>query len=235
MKHRTVAGTILYTSRKPERLGEARGVEHFRFTHHHDGKVTLRAYCEIEDPDPTVLRDIVYSLDEHGAPMDCHVRVTVGDQFMGSGWFRFSRAAVECESFSPDLGRVSQRVPLDEPLDGFVTHPVVSDGYLLSRLDWSVGQRRTLNMMLPSPDHRGASPPMIAWSRTDARYDGLETITVAAGTFEARKFAFLDERDVANPHPPFEVWLTNDADAVLLQGGVGGYMQTWYELMELSR
>ena len=66
MKHRSITGTILYTSKKPERLDERRGIEHFRFTHHIDGKRTLRAHCEIEEPHPSVLRDIVYSLDEHG-------------------------------------------------------------------------------------------------------------------------------------------------------------------------
>ena len=79
MKHRSITGTILYTSKKPERLDERRGIEHFRFTHHTDGKRTLRAHCEIEEPHPSVLRDIVYSLDEHGRPMDCHVRLTVDD------------------------------------------------------------------------------------------------------------------------------------------------------------
>ena len=90
MRHRTIAGTILYTSKKPERLDQPRGIEHFRFTRHGDGKVTLRAYCEIEDPAPTVMRDVTYAIDEHGQPMDCSVRLTVGDEFVGSGWFRFT-------------------------------------------------------------------------------------------------------------------------------------------------
>jgi hypothetical protein len=29
--------------------------------------------------------------------------------------------------------------------------------------------------------------------------------------------------------------VTNDADAVMVQGGVGGSMLTWYELVELER
>jgi hypothetical protein len=29
--------------------------------------------------------------------------------------------------------------------------------------------------------------------------------------------------------------VTADEDAIFLQGGVGGYMQTWYELVELRR
>ena len=132
MLHRTVRGTIRYTSKKPEMLDLARGVEHFTFTHHTDGKTTMRAHCCIEEPEPTVMRDIVYSLDERGKPMDCHVRLTVGDQFMGSGWFRFGPDFVECESYGPSIGRLSQRVELNGPIDGMGTHPVVADGYLLS-------------------------------------------------------------------------------------------------------
>ncbi len=237
MKHRTVRGTILYTSKKPERLDQPRGIEHFTFTHHSDGKTTLRAHCEIEEPDPTVLRDIVYSLDEHRKPMDCHVRLTVGDAFMGSGWFRFGPDFVECESYGPTIGRVSQRVEMGGPIDGFGTHPVVADGYLLSTLAWTPGQRRRLRVMLPSPDHRGASPPLIAEVNIDALYVGPETVTVKAGTFAARHFQFLDDGSsgMAGTHPPYDVWISDDADGVMLQGGVGGYMQTWYELLSLER
>lgn len=237
MKHRSITGTILYTSKKPERLDQRRGIEHFRFTHHTDGKRTLRAHCEIEEPHPSVLRDIVYSLDEHGRPMDCHVRLTVDDAFMGSGWFRFTPDGIECESYGPKIGRLSQFMPLAEPIDGFGTHPVVADGYLLALFDWSVGETKKLRVMLPSPDHRGATPPMIAEVNIDARYVGPETVTVKAGTFAARHYQFIDDgtSGMAGQHPPYDVWITDDEDGIMLQGGVGGYMQTWYELIQLDR
>lgn len=237
MLHRLVAGTILYTSKKPERFNQKRGIEHFRFTHHADGKCTLRAYCEIEEPEPTVLRDIVYSLDEAGKPMDCHVRLTVGDRFMGSGWFLFTPDCVECESYSPSMGRLSQRFTLDRPINGFGTHPVVADGYLLSLLPWTVGQQRKLRVLLPSPDHRGATAPLICEVNIDALYVGPETLTVKAGTFAARHFQFLDDGSagMATQHPPYDVWITDDADAIMLQGSVQGYMQTWYELVSIER
>lgn len=237
MKHRTVRGTILYTSKKPEMLDRPRGIEHFTFTHHSDGKATLRAHCEIEEPAPTVMRDIIYSLDENRRPMDCHVRLTVGDAFMGSGWFRFGPDFIECESYGPSIGRISQRVMLERPIDGFGTHPVVADGYMLATLDWAEGQRRKLHVKLPSPDHRGATPPLIAEVNIDALYLGRETITVKAGVFAARHFQFLDDGDsgMTGAHPPYDVWITDDEDGVMLQGGVGGYMQTWYELVSLER
>lgn len=237
MKHRSITGTILYTSKKPDRLDQPRGIEHFRFTHHTDGKRTLRAHCEIEEPHPSVLRDIVYSLDEHGRPMDCHVRLTVDDRFMGSGWFRFTQDFVECESYGPTIGRLSQRMPLNGPVDGMGTHPVVADGYLLSLFGWVEGEKKKLRVMLPSPDHRGATPPVIAEVNIDAVFLGRETVTVKAGTFATKHFQFIDDGSsgMAGQHPPYDVWITDDADAIMLQGGVGGYMQTWYELIALDR
>jgi hypothetical protein len=237
MQHRALAGTILYTSNKPERLGARRGIEHFRFTRHGGGAVTLRAYCEIEEPEPTVLRDVVYSLDASGRPADCLLRLTVGDRFMGSGWFRFTPTQVECESYGPSTGRVSQRVTLDEPLDGFGTHPIVADGYLLACHSWVEGQQKRLHVLVPSPDHRGATPPLLAHVRIGAVFLGREMVEVRAGRFAARHFRFLDDGSsgMSGQHPPYDVWITDDADGIFLQGGVGGYMQTWYELIALER
>ena len=237
MRHRNVRGTILYTSRKPERFGERRGIEHFNFTHHGDGRTTLRAYVEIEEPEPTVLRDVIYSLDAQHRPADCYVRLTVGDRFMGSGWFRFGPEEIECESYGPSIGRISQRVPLDRPIDGFGTHPVVADAYLLSVLPWESGQRRRLHVYVPSPDHRGATPPLLAEVNIDAVFLGRETVTVPAGNFTACHFQYIDEggSGMLGQHPPYDVWISDDSDGVMLQGGVGGYMQSWYELVSLER
>jgi hypothetical protein len=237
MKHRSVAGTILYTSKKPERFNRLRGIEHFRFTRHGDGAVTLRAYCEIEEPDPTVLRDVIYSMDAAGRPLDCHIRLTVGDRFMGTGWFRFTEDSAECESWGPHIGRLSQRVPLTRVIDGFGTHPVVADAYLLSRFTWEPGQSRRLHVLQPSPDHRGATPPMITAIEIGALYVGRERVTVRAGSFETRHFQFVDDGNsgMLGRHPLYDVWVSDDIDSVMVQGGVGGTMQTWYELVSLER
>jgi hypothetical protein len=236
MRHRTVRGEILYTSKKPAMLGKKRGYERFAFTHHVDGKTTLSAHCEIAEPAPGVMRDILYSIDERGTPMDCHVRLTVGDAFMGSGWFRFTDTMLECESYGPSIGRVSQRVPLDGPLIGFGTHPVVADAFMLHRQgEWKPGEKRRMPVYVPSPDHRGATPPFAAFTALYGHYVGEETISVKAGTFQTRHFQWLDDGSggMAGEHPPFDVWASIE-HGVMVQGGVGGYMQTWYELVQLE-
>lgn len=238
-QHRTITGKILYTSRKPGREGEERGREFFTWTHHSDGKKTLRARCEIDEPAPTVHRDITYSMDEKDMPMDCFVRLVIGDKFMGSGWFRFTPDTVECESYGPSIGRLSQRMPIEGEFDGFGTHPIVADAYITRKIDRATTEPRNFRCFLPSPDHRGATPPVIAESVMRLGYLGEETVTVAAGTFDCHKFEFTDPHGAmvsgGQSHPPYQMWVTADDDAIFVQGGVGGYMQTWYELVELAR
>ncbi|PVM86440.1 DUF3108 domain-containing protein [Caulobacter endophyticus] len=240
MKHQTIRGKILYTSRKPGREGQERGREHFAMTRHTDGKVTIRAQCEIDEPDPTVLRDAIYSLDEHGRPMDLHLRLTVGDRFMGSGWFRFSEDFIECESYGPSIGRLSQKMPTNGYFDGFGTHPIIGDAYICKVMDVAKGpHKRKLRIFLPSVDHRGATPPQIVESSITLEYVGEEETTTPAGTFACRRFRFLGEDggmvSKDGEHPTYDMWVTADEHSLFVKGGVGGYMQTWYELVELER
>jgi len=243
MQHRTITGRIRYTSKKPELLGRERGREWFTFTHHGDGSAVFRARCEIEEPAPTVLRDIVYALDSRGRPQDLHVHLTVGDRFMGSGWLHQTSGEdgglIECESFGPAIGRLSQKVHYNGCIQGFGTHPVSGDAYTTRCMDVSKGpHRRNIRVFVPSPDHRGASPPMISEVNIGLEYVGEETVTVAAGTFDCRHFRYVDDTGPGmggTTHPHFDIWATADDDAIFVQGGVAGYMQTWYELVELER
>lgn len=239
MPHRRITGAIRYTSKKPDRLDQERGREDFALTHHADGAVTIRAHCEIEEPSPTVMRDILYSIDAAGRPMDCHVRLSLDDEFLGTGWVWFDHDAgiAHCESFGPTIGRLSQRMPIPEGLTGFGTHPIVGDGFLTRCIDLSRGpHRRQITVLLPSPDHRGATPPMLARVDIHLEYVGEAEKTVAAGTFQCRHFRFVDEAAMGGTqHPPYDMWVTADDDSIFVCGGVGGYMQTWYELLTLTR
>jgi hypothetical protein len=241
MQHRNIAGKIRYTSMKPGMEGQERGREWFRFTHHSDGSTVMRATCEIEEPHPAVLRDVTYHLAPGMVPQNLHVHLTVGDAFMGSGWLRHDVGAgiIECESFGPSIGRISQRVDANGPFDGFGTHPIVGDGYLTKRMDLSKGpHRRTMRCFLPSPDHRGATPPLIAEVKIALEYVGEEEKTVAAGTFACRHFRFVDDSAEGmggTRHPDYDMWVTADDDAVFVYGAIDGYMMNRYELVELDR
>jgi hypothetical protein len=116
---------------------------------------------------------------------------------------------------------------------------VVGDGYLARKMDLSKGpHRRTMRCFLPSPDHRGATPPLIAEVNIGLEYVGEEEKTVAAGTFACRHFRFVDDSAEGmggKTHPDYDIWVTADDDCVFVYGAIDGYMLNRYELIEFSR
>ncbi|MEM1144304.1 MAG: hypothetical protein AAGI88_17115 [Pseudomonadota bacterium] len=236
MSYRTIYGRIRYTSKKPERLDQIRGRESFSITQQPDGVDVLHAHCEIDD-EPPVVRDVVVAMDHDScAPHDCHVRLSVGHRFEGSGWFRFSSQFVECETVNQRDGRITQRIDTDGPIRWMQCHPIVGDGLLMKlyNLNQGIGKQRFERVMLSSPDHRGATGPMLYPINLSLAYIGEEHIEVEAGVFAARHFQVVDTAgELPEEHPPYSVWCTADDDYILLKAGVAGYMQTHYELTEL--
>lgn len=241
MAHRDVVGRIRYESRKAGSEGVSRGFEDFRFTRHGDGAVTLRAHCCIEEPVPAVMRDVIYSLDGAGRPLDCLLRLSVGDRFLGAGMLVFDHAAgvVTCDAHGPGVGRLNQIMPIGERLDGFGTHPIAADAYLTRCMDVGAGpHRREVRVLLPSADHRGAGVPMLAEVRIGLEYMGDAVAQCPAGQFQCHHFRFLDDGEAKMggvEHPPYDLWVTADDDRIFVCGGVGGYMATWYALETLTR
>ena len=232
--HRSVRGTIRYTSKKPDRLDQERGREYFMINVYSDGKRTCIAHSEIDDR-PSVMRDITYSLDEDWYPMDCFVRLAVNDRFMGTGWFRFGPDFAECETFTSLDGRVNQRMETNGRLKTFQNHAIVCDSWHMRLFDLTKGPevQSIDEMLLSSPDHRGATGPMLFRIGFGVEYVGEENIDVEAGNFDALHFRFVSSPGLPEAHPPYDIWCTNDGDFIFLRGDIGGYMQTYYELVEL--
>lgn len=231
--HRSVRGTIRYTSNKPDRLGQERGREYFMINVHSDGKRTCIAHCEIDDR-PSVMRDITYSLDEAWYPMDCFVRLAVNDRFMGTGWFRFGPDFAECETWTAIEGRVTQRMETKGRLKSFQNHAIQCDAWHLRLYDRKRRGVQTVDeLLLSSPDHRGATGPLLFRAGLCIDFVGEERLEVAAGTFDALHFKFVSAPGLPIEHPPYDIWCTADDDYVFLKGVIGGYMQTYYELTEL--
>lgn len=229
---RSITGTILYTSTKAGREGAVRGQEHFRIDMHADGGRTIAAHGEIDDA-PAVVRDVNLRVDREGRPQESFVRIAVGGAFRGSGWFRFSDRLAECEAMTAVEGRISQRMELPSPLAAFGNHAMVNDGYLLNLYDLSQGPGVQMfrDILLSSPDHRGATGPMLFPIDLAIEFAGRERLAVAAGEFDALHFRFTDIPGLLQEHPPYDLWCTDDGDYVLLKATVGGYMQTAYELI----
>ncbi|MEP1472571.1 MAG: hypothetical protein ABJK20_10940 [Halieaceae bacterium] len=236
--HRTIRGTIRYTSKKPERLDQERGREYFTLTQQSDGVDVLLAHCEIDD-EPNVIRDVSIAMQHaDSAPIDCSVRLTVGNKFEGSGWMRFGDGIAECETYNQRDGRVNQKIETAAPVKWLQSHPIVGDALLMKLydLDKGPGTEAYKDLFLTSPDHRGATGPMFFITGFSLVYVGDEELTVAAGTFQARHFQVTGTAgNLPEEHPPYDVWCTADDDYILLKASVAGYMQTHYELTELFR
>ena len=226
---RSITGTLRYTSNQAHRRGAERGRESFRLDVHRDGSRILAAHCEIDDA-PAVVRDVNLRLDADNLPQECFVRIAVGGQFRGSGWFAFGPTEAQCESTTTVEGRISQRFPLQAPLQAFGNHAIINDSYAMSLYDLSQGPgKQTFFMLLSSPDHRGATGPMIFPVSLAIEYVGEEEIEVIAGRFTARHFRILDV-GMPEEHPDYDLWVTADEHYIVLRATVTGYMQTAYEL-----
>lgn len=229
---RCITGSIRYTSKKPERLGAERGREHFRIDVHADGCRTIAAHGEIDDA-PAVVRDVDLRVGADRRPQECFVRIAVGGAFAGSAWFRFAGGFAECEGFTAAEGRASQQMKFEQPVPAFGNHAMVNDGYLLHLydLDKGPGVQVIPRLLLSSPDHRGATGPMLFAVDLALEFVGRERLHVAAGSFDALHFRMVDVPGLPLHHPSYDLWCTDDRDYVLLKAAVGGYMQTAYELV----
>jgi hypothetical protein len=238
MSHKTIRGAILYTSKKPDRLDQERGREYFTLTKQSDGTDVLLAHCEIDD-EPNVVRDVSIAMrHDNSMPLDCSVRISVGGKFEGSGWMRFADGFAECQTINARDGRLTQRIETSSPVKWLQSHPIVGDALLMKLYDLQQGPGKIFfpDLFLTSPDHRGATGPMLFRTGFSIVYVGEEDITVEAGDFRARHFQITDTAgNLPEEHPPYDVWCTADDDYILLRAGAGGYMQTHYELIELSR
>ena len=228
---RTRRGLIRYLTFEPHRHGQERGRERFHMTFQEDGRRTLSAVCESDDP-PSVLRHVTMTYGSDGRPTEAFVRMDVGGQYMGSGWFDLRERQASLEGRNARGGRLSSSVELDAPLAFIGCDPIVSDAWHMANYDLSKGPgRQHTDGVLSSADARGATGPMLWTLKTGMHFVGPEHIEVAAGTFDALHFQIVDTAgQMQEEHPPYDIWTTSDGDYVALRSE--GSLRR-YELMEL--
>ena len=236
-RHRCIRGSIRYTSEQPGRMGAERGREWFQITQQSDGVDVLLAHCEIDDA-PDVVRDVMLAMrHQDSSPLDCSVRISVGGQFEGSGWFRFEDGKAVCHAINQQSGVSSEEMPCTGHARWLQAHPIAGDALLMRIYDLSKGpgKQRLPELFLTSPDHRGATGPMLFKMGLSLVFVGEESITVAAGRFDAWHFQVTDTAEgLPEEHPPYDLWCTADGDYLFLRAIAGGYMQNRYELTELE-
>jgi hypothetical protein len=227
-----IRGRVAYRRRGG---GEAWGFEDWSITRGADGLRVFAAHCEMTFEGQSTIRDNVLSVDAAFQPIDAYVRIMRDGRLTGSGWFRFTDAEAECESWSDDAGRLSQRYPIQKPIRGFGVHAVQGDGWLAATFPYDKGPGHTQffgRNLIHSLHHFGATGPFIHTSGSGLRYVGPETIEVPAGRFDCHRVAFVG---LTNDHPPYDMWLTRDGEFLYVRGEVQGYMDSVFELEELTR
>ena len=215
--------------------GEPWGFEDWSITRGPDNVRVFQAHCEMTFDGESTIRDNVLSVDADFQPLDAYVRIMRQGRLTGSGWFRFTDTEAECESWSEDAGRISQRYPIAKPIRGFGVHAVQGDGWLAATFPYDKGAGHTQffgRNLIHSLHHFGATGPYIHTSGSGLRYVGPETITVPAGTFDCHRVAFAG---LTNNHPPYDMWVTRDGEFLYVRGEVEGYMDSVFELEELTR
>lgn len=233
---RNLRGVIAYISHQQGRPVEF-GRERFSYTWHPDGQWTIRSVCEIERGvvrDRHVIREMTYTLDRDCYPLDCFVRLHQDGSFLGSGWARFSDTLAECEVFNDVIGRVSQRVELQERVRSFGAHALTCDLTHCARYDHHSGERiQRTRALMSSLEHDGCSGPLLSEIEFGIEYVGRESVTVPAGTFDADHYRFHVQGSLPEEHPTEEVWCLPES-FVFIKIKVGGYMNSTFELTELE-
>ena len=228
MRHRRIRAKILYTGPQGER-----GREAIDLTCHIDGARMLRAVTEIEEGE--VLRDVTTEYDAQYRPVDCSMRLRVMDRFAGSGWFRFSDRLASGEMFTAAEGRLSQRVDVDAHPRAFGSHAITSDGILTSMFDLKGPKRQYFDkLFISSYAFNGATGPFLMPLSIGMEYQGVEKLTVGAGTFDCHHFTYLLGGTEFDYHPPYDIWVTTDGDYVTVRAFVGTPKDYLYELVEYA-
>ena len=209
------------------------GIEDWSVTTDADGNMTLEVHCEMAHDGKNVVRATTLSVDQDFQPLDAFVRIWNQGHCTGTGWFRFNEGLAECEAWTQEKGRITQREDYRSPLRGFGVHALIGDGWLAAPCDLSQGAGTDFYFgknLIHSLDHLGATGPEIETTTSGLRYKGQEQVTVPAGTFECDRFEIVG---IVNDHPPYDFWITTGGLRLYVKGTVAGYMDSVFLLEEL--
>ncbi len=215
------SGTLLYLH---DERGET-GREHFRMNVA-GGFRTLSAVCEMDEDGLT--RHVVYTVDAAWRPVECFIRLSVKDAFMGSSLFRFPGSVVECEAQLSGLGRISQRLELPEPPQTFVCHPLTADGMQPAVYDAEKGGKQRIFSANSSTLPNGGSGPLAGAKYKFLEGFGSERVVVPAGTFDCERF----EISWGDGRPPLQLWVI--PKGFILARLRWDFLNSQYDLAELK-
>jgi hypothetical protein len=182
------------------------GREYFSTTVFPDGTRTMRAECHFDSEG--LVRDVTCTVDRNWRPIDAYLRVAKANAFLGAGWYRFDDHRVECFSIDGERARRDSSRHSATSIPAFGFHPLSNDGSWPAMFDLArPNDKQTFAGCITYSKHPiGDGELAIEPFDIDITYHGTERISVAAGTFDCRRFQVL----LHGFQTPFEIATWSD-------------------------
>lgn len=191
-----VSGRLAYLKRS---TGFERGREDFRLTRNRDGSRTLRALAMTDDS--RFVRDVTFTLSKDERPQDVFIRLQVGDELRGAGYFRTEGDVLHLTTDTVDTGHTVQSVKVPARFH-ITTHAVMLDGWPFWAFDPEGPATQSIVAYNTSTRWNGTDGPLGRMETIDVTYHGETEVTVPAGTFPCRHFSFetIHVKDIPTSH-----------------------------------
>jgi hypothetical protein len=180
--YQTIRGHIVYLKEG----GREWGREAFCLTAHACGR-SVQSAMELDDF--KVFREANWSLSAQWQPRDGFLRETVDGSTVAHNWYRVDGSVVECEGFTRQLGRISQRLDAGSPIGHLGLHTIVADCMVAAvRGVQDPGVEKKVTCVTSSVADYGLGGYAAYAVAPLVTYLGCESIEVRAGRFEAEHF-----------------------------------------------
>lgn len=220
---KTISGRIVHLREDDEEWGR----EHFSMSVWDKGRVMRSA---IEFDDRKVLRDANWSVDERWTPREAFSREIVDGDLIAHCWFRVEGTAVESETWTKPMGRVSQRLECGKRVDYLGMHTILADVLVAAaRGCRDAGVEASLTCVTNSLADYGMGGYYAQAVSPLVTYVGPDEVQVRAGTFAGEHFR-VRWSDLTPHYSDF--WVTQEDFLPLRLRGAFGPVS--YELAEID-
>lgn len=166
--------------------GEQWGRENFSMTVWDKGRL-MNSTTEFDDR--AVLRNASWSVDADWRPREAVSREFMAGEAIASCWFRIDGTAVECEAFTKQLGRISQRLETGRSVDYFGMHTILGDVLVAAaRGTADPGVEKPVTCVTNSVAEWGMGGYHAHCVTPLVTYVGTEPVEVRAGSFDGEHF-----------------------------------------------
>jgi hypothetical protein len=198
-------------SYRKKSTGGERGREDWSLTRNCDGTVTMR--CLAMTDDSKLLRDVIYTRNKDGRPVDAFIRLQATDRLIGSGYFRVHSGAMDVIVDGDGTGHSVQTLTVPEDYFSIATHAVMLDGWMYFNYDRDKGGEQLRTFYNTSTRLDGADGPLGRVETCRVKLIGEEEVEAPAGKFKAAHFQ-VDSDNLE--FPAASLWVAGE-DKILLR------------------